>query len=439
MYKIDVKAVERAAFGRWAEIYSALAPQLRDKLEQPLKHGACPIHGGTDGFRFFKDFRDRGGCICNTCGSFDGLHLLMKINGWSFYQCLKRVSEFLVLPTGAQEGDVASWEGEVLSIGYAEGLHGRAFRIDLLVDTGKRAFWGKDLERAAMAAHIQLGDFIRVTKLGKRQVRFKGQTFTKTLWAVTKVTTAKEREEKAKAELNEAARKVESIRKVWLNAKDVCVADPAQKPLLTYLNRRGILPASIEDLKGSIRFSPNEPYFGMQGRLVGRFPCMVSAVRNTQGDIVTLHRTYLNPNGTQVRFGSAKKLMQVPNGLSINGSGVQFGQVTKDGIVCVSEGIETALSVRKATGFAAVAAISANGLTAFQIPQGTKCVFIYADKDKSEVGQKAAFKLRDRLIEEGVPAVICLPRQDLNEGQKGVDWNDVLVNEGVEGFPVRKL
>lgn len=64
--------------------------------------GECPLHGGSDGFRFFRDFKKTGQCICNTCGAFDGLHILMKVNRWNFFTALKAVSEYLNTPEGIE-------------------------------------------------------------------------------------------------------------------------------------------------------------------------------------------------------------------------------------------------------------------------------------------------------------------------------------------------
>ena len=75
-------------------------------------------------------------------------------------------------------------------------------------------------------------------------------------------------------------------------------------------------------------------------------------------------------------------------------------------------------------------------MTAVELSEAVKAVFIFADRDKSQTGQNAAIKLRDRLLESGIPSVICLPSPDmlvLNE--KGVDWNDVIRLRGPSAFP----
>ena len=65
----DVNEVRAAAEGRWLEICGILAPQLAPAMEKIGTHVPCPVHGGDDGFRLFKDFSKSGGGICNTCGA----------------------------------------------------------------------------------------------------------------------------------------------------------------------------------------------------------------------------------------------------------------------------------------------------------------------------------------------------------------------------------
>lgn len=88
--------VKKMAQGRWGEILAAIAPQLRDALERPGRHVPCPVHGGKDGYRVFKDVEQSGGSVCNTCGAFaDGFATLMWANGWDFPTSLRAVAEYL--------------------------------------------------------------------------------------------------------------------------------------------------------------------------------------------------------------------------------------------------------------------------------------------------------------------------------------------------------
>jgi phage/plasmid primase-like uncharacterized protein len=93
---MKAEEVKMMAAGRWIDILAAIAPQLKPALERPGRHGPCPVHGGKDGFRVFRDVADTGGSICNTCGVFaDGFATLMWSNKWDFLSALNAVEEFL--------------------------------------------------------------------------------------------------------------------------------------------------------------------------------------------------------------------------------------------------------------------------------------------------------------------------------------------------------
>ena len=93
---MKAEEVRPMARGRWGEILAGLAPQLQPALDRVGRHVPCPVHGGRDGFRVFKDVDDTGGSVCNTCGVFaDGFATLMWANGWDFSTALKAVAERL--------------------------------------------------------------------------------------------------------------------------------------------------------------------------------------------------------------------------------------------------------------------------------------------------------------------------------------------------------
>ena len=93
-YEYETQQVKEDARGRWERVLLTLAPPLKAALERTGKHVPCPVHGGRDGFRLFRDVADTGGGICNTCGSFaNGFALLMWINGWDFGRAIREVAE----------------------------------------------------------------------------------------------------------------------------------------------------------------------------------------------------------------------------------------------------------------------------------------------------------------------------------------------------------
>ena len=95
---IEAREVRQQAAGRWLDLLGALAPALEPALSRVGRHVPCPVHGGTDGFRLFRDADLTGGGVCNTCGTFpDGFALLMWVNRWTFPEALWAVAQALGL------------------------------------------------------------------------------------------------------------------------------------------------------------------------------------------------------------------------------------------------------------------------------------------------------------------------------------------------------
>ena len=94
--KLESGTVREAARGRWMPVLSGLCPELEPALANPGRHVGCPVHGGHDGFRLFRDVEISGGGICNTCGaSHDGFSLLQWLNGWRVPEALEAVDRVL--------------------------------------------------------------------------------------------------------------------------------------------------------------------------------------------------------------------------------------------------------------------------------------------------------------------------------------------------------
>lgn len=94
---IESKDVRDAVRGAWLSVLDDLAPEISQAIEKPgLRHIPCPVHGGKDGFRLFRDANLSGGGYCNTCGPKpDGFSLLMWLRGWSFPEALSAVADVL--------------------------------------------------------------------------------------------------------------------------------------------------------------------------------------------------------------------------------------------------------------------------------------------------------------------------------------------------------
>ena len=143
-------------------------------------------------------------------------------------------------------------------------------------------------------------------------------------------------------------------------------------------------------------------------------PAMVAAVQIWPvREIVGIHRTYLNHDGSGKTDIVANKMM-----LGITRGGAV--RLTEPGkTLILAEGIETALSVYLATEMPTWAALSTSGLMNVKMPtlDVTSEIIIAADNDSA--GLKAANLLKNGLLKEGYTVRIALP-------DRGSDFNDML-------------
>lgn len=165
-------------------------------------------------------------------------------------------------------------------------------------------------------------------------------------------------------------------------------------------------------------------------------PAMVVAVRDVSGQLVTVHRTLLTSDGHKAGVNVPKRLMRLPDDRTINGCAIRFGEPHE--VLALAEGIETALSVVVATGLPCWACICAHGLEAVEIPDGVQEVLIFADKDRSLTGERAAKVLSRRLQAIGREVVEVSVPFDVPKREKSIDWNDVLISRGQESFVWKK-
>ena len=193
----------------------------------------------------------------------------------------------------------------------------------------------------------------------------------------------------------------------------------------TYLKNRGLsgkVPPALRE---------TELYWKLNGKAEGPFPVMLARVDNVDGEIIAVHRTYISPDGSGKAPVEIPKLTLGPSG----GGSVHLG-LPKDGVLALTEGIETGLAVQEATGLPVWAALSTSGLKSVKLPATIKTVHIFADRDPVDPktgrrpGEDAAHKLAERLIHEGRTVYVHVPG---NPGDK-LDWLDVLVSDGPEAL-----
>lgn len=147
-------------------------------------------------------------------------------------------------------------------------------------------------------------------------------------------------------------------------------------------------------------------------RMIGRFPALIAEVRDRDGELVTVHVTYLH-DGSKLAPYEPRKILSGTSGHTGCACRLMPAEGPELGI---AEGIETALAAHRLHGGPVWAALNAGMLAAFVPPAGVARLVVYADADVP--GLKAAWALRDRLHGVG---------QELREPPRGCkDWADVL-------------
>jgi phage/plasmid primase-like uncharacterized protein len=416
----DVEKVRAQAVGNWLFIVAALAPHAQEALNKPGRHVSCPIHGGEDGFRVFKkNFLETGGGVCNSCGArSDGFKLLMWLNDWSFKVALDTIGEFLDV-----EPELTFKQKFALA---------RQGKYDLSQE-GKKSDNPATLpEKSEIAAQPAPVALEVQSKPGTEEPEpanplLKAQS---TPWLVE----VQERLERDSARRRADGVKLsEKVSRVW--ERCLPLGSDAVSPMRSYLiNRKLIFRRRVIMESNSLRFDPAMPYYDEDGKEVGKHPAIVCAIRNSKGDLITLHRIYLTPTGKKAKVPSPKKMMPVPDGLTVTGAAIQLGQ-PHEGVLGVAEGVETALSAYCASYFPVWATVSATLMESFVPPEGVHTVIIWADKDRSLTGEKSANVLKERLENVGIKVIVCFPPVPIPSRAKGVDWNDVLMTQGKLAFP----
>ena len=179
---------------------------------------------------------------------------------------------------------------------------------------------------------------------------------------------------------------------------------PASGSLIArYLASRGI----VSPLPSDLHFHPH-----LRHPTGAYAPAMVAAVRNVDGIVTGLHRTWLCDDGAgKAHLSPAKAMLGI-----CRGGAVRLAEVDDD--LGVSEGIESGLSVQQTTGLPVWAALSTSGLTGLVMPARVRRIVILADGD--EPGERAAQTAATRWCDEGREVRIARP-------PRGYDFNDVLL------------
>jgi phage/plasmid primase-like uncharacterized protein len=213
-------------------------------------------------------------------------------------------------------------------------------------------------------------------------------------------------------------RRLERARQIWQGSEPV-----TGSPAARYLDSRGIGHlAAGEDL----RFRADCPHpTGTLDRPVW-LPALIAAVRDMDGRLVGVHRTFLKRDG----FGKAEIEPQKASLGPICGGAVRLaplGAVFAVGELVIGEGIESSASADLLLRIPAWAAISAGNLAhGLVLPDAIRKIVIAADRDAKDQhgrhpGQDAARDAWFRLRREGRAVRIAMPDEGCG------DFNDLLL------------
>lgn len=209
------------------------------------------------------------------------------------------------------------------------------------------------------------------------------------------------------------------IEEIWNDTRAIERGDVVDR----YLTGRGI---RLERFPADVRCHPKLAYYadrrgpGEKAKVVGYYPAMVCAMRDAQGKIQALHRTYLSSRGIKITdalpdhptITKARKVIGTTEGLVI-----RLGDAGET--LVVGEGIETCMAAGILAGHPAWSAYSASNLPNVVIPDSVKRVIIASDNDAA--GRMAAAKLASRLINNKLVNVTA----QFADG-RGNDWADVI-------------
>lgn len=145
---------------------------------------------------------------------------------------------------------------------------------------------------------------------------------------------------------------------------------------------------------------------------------LVAKISDVEGNLKSLQIIELKEENNRIVRGQKYLFPKLP----VKGYAIHLKEPV-NGVLGLSEGLETGLSVQQALPNIPVwVALSSTLLLDVIIPAGIKTVFIFADNDNP--GIENAKKLQKRLSQNGIETAIIAPKK------KGTDFNDVLQEHG---------
>ena len=154
-----------------------------------------------------------------------------------------------------------------------------------------------------------------------------------------------------------------------------------------------------------------------------RRPQMIALVEHVEHGPIGVSCTFLAIDGSQKATLDPVRLFRGP----VGGGAVRLGTICPGDWLVIAEGIETTLSVMRATGLPGWAALSASGIARLILPPEARRVLIAADNDANRVGAVAAHDAARRWRSEGRRVRIAMP------SDVGTDFSDLLLGRARVG------
>lgn len=243
--------------------------------------------------------------------------------------------------------------------------------------------------------------------------------------------------ERKEKDLITKAKMLSRLKEIW--KASISLDHPSSAPARLYFEKRGL--PDVGALRGEVMFHQGLEYYiedSLTGEytLAGKFFCILSQIRTAKGYPIRLHRTYITKDGLKLVLSdnNPKKMTPAIPQTSITGGAIHLTPAgTK--VLGIAEGLETTLAVSMATGMPMQCCINAQLLASWQPAKGTKVVFVWEDKDRSQAGSNATKKLIERLKTTDIKIIVCQITDPIPEKEKGIDWLDIFSTYGYEKIP----
>ncbi|MFX4226326.1 MAG: DUF7146 domain-containing protein [Porticoccaceae bacterium] len=373
MKTYDMDEVLKAAVGRWTEIYQRFFHGHLDKkiVQRYGKHGGCPLCGGTDRFRFYRDFEETGGGICNKCGGFrNGLLLLRQNNNLPLNIIIDQVGEYL----GVQPQQ--HWT-------QPNGAY-----------PSRKSGKGWPSKKKPEDKFIPQREIIDPKKIAEQRQR-----------------------------LND----------IW--TASVPLSHELARPARLYFDGRGVNATRYETNPFIQFHQGLDYWDENTGEVLGKFPALVMMFINQERKPTNLHRIYLTPQGDKAPVnGDPKKMTKKPDDLTLTGSAIWLSPpaavigVTEG----VETGIAVEAGTGLPVAACGNAVLLERFMPSDEVKIIHN--FVDKDRSERGEEAAIALRERMAIARPDIQIFDHMPPMDIPRNAKCVDWLDVWSNYGKGGF-----